>query len=325
MKVLLLTNASAGRGRGAAVVERVQGALRGAGHDVTRLAVDVSDLVRFAAAFADRLQGADVLVVAGGDGTVHHALGAIVEGRVPVYHVPLGTENLFARHFGMTREAGDLVGVLARFDPCVECVDVARTSWDSHSRLFGIMASIGPDASVVARLAAVRRGGISHLSYVGPIVAELFGSYLPRLSVWVDGREVVQSLRGMLVVANSPEYALGVNPARDASMRDGFLDVVFMPAESAVGVGVWLARCAAKMQFEGDSRCEGSVGTRGKSVRVEFEDDVGGGGRVMQVDGESLGLGGARTIEFDVLPQALRVLVPASHADRPPISQSGPG
>ena len=185
-------------------------------------------------------------------------------------------------------------------------VDVVRANWGSQSRMFGIMASIGPDASVVARLASVRRGGISHLSYVAPVVAEMMGAYLPSINVVVDGKEVVRGERGMLIVANSPEYALGVNPARGASMRDGVLDIVFMPTSSAVGAGLWLARCAARMQFEGDSRCEGCRVASGRRVSVEFCDV--GEKKMMQLDGECVLVEGGNVVGFEVLAGALRVL-----------------
>lgn len=304
---MILANAASGRGRsgrGAEVVARVVSELRRAGHAVAQLSV--AEVRERREALSESLVNADVLVIAGGDGTVHHALGSCVAAGVPVYHLPLGTENLFARHFGMTCEPGMVVASIADLEHCVQRVDVVNAQFAGQTRMFGIMASIGPDASVVARLASVRRGGISHLSYVAPVVAEMMGAYLPSINVVVDGKQIVRRECGMLIVANSPEYALGVNPARGASMRDGVLDIVFMPATSAVGAGLWLARCAARMQFEGDSRCEGCLVASGRSVSVEFCER--GEKKMMQLDGECVLVEGGNVVGFEVLAGALRVL-----------------
>lgn len=334
--VLMLSNSASGRGesgRRAVVIERIVRAIRRAGHELELL--EVRQVRENRELLADALTHADVFVIAGGDGTVHHALAACIDARVPVYQVPLGTENLFARHFGMTKDEGVLIEAIEAFERerfgsgfdfahpkslpppaggAFCCVDAVLATWGDQRRLFGIMASVGPDAGVIARLAAVRKGGISHLSYVLPIVAEVFSAYLPKLMVSVDGREIAREERGMLIIANSPEYALGVNPARGASLSDGTLDVVFMPAESAVGAGLWLARCAARMQFEADSRCDGCRVASGRSVTIEFEREVEK--RVMQFDGECVLVEGtaseAAMVRFELLPGALFVLKPAS-------------
>lgn len=309
MRILTLTNPSAGSGKGAAVVARALERLRADGHAVTTLGVSRAEADSFGTRFWDGLSASDALVVAGGDGTIHHALPSILDAGTPVYHLPLGTENLFARHFGMSRDADALARAMAACD--VRCSDVAHVTVDGDdpatpdwTRRFAIMMSIGPDASVVKRLAAVRRGPISHLSYVRPILAELAQPWLPRVSAWVDGLPVVEGRRGMLVVANSPQYAVRIDPARHALVDDGKLDLVFLPAESGLALGWWLARARLRRHLNGSTGPGSAIAARGAEVRVSVDDPRA----ACQMDGEDVSIPARPTMTIRVDPRALRVM-----------------
>jgi diacylglycerol kinase family enzyme len=313
LRILTLTNPSAGTGSGAAVVARALDRLRADGHLVSTLAVSRGDAESFGMRFGEALSTCDALVIAGGDGTVHHALPSIIDSGVPIYHLPLGTENLFARHFRMTRDAGALGRAIGA--NAIGLSDIAQVSVDHDDpatpewmRRFAIMMSIGPDASVVKRLAAVRNGPITHLSYVKPILAELANPWLPRVSAWVDGRQIIEHRRGMLVVANSPQYAVRIDPARHAIIDDGKLDVVFLPAESVLAAGWWLARARLRMHLNGSADRGGAFWVQGGEVRVMVDD----ASPACQMDGEDVPLPARPTLNIRVEPRALRVVtVPA--------------
>jgi len=165
------------------------------------------------------------------------ASGPAARTSTPVYHFPFGTENLFAREFGVDRSPERLLAAIERFH--VETVDVGV----ANGRPFLLMASLGYDAEVIHDLASRRRGGISHLSYVPPIVRQILRWQPPPVDVRVDGTMIVEQGRGMVVVANSRQYARRLDPARRASMTDGRLDVVFLPMESRLDVIRWMILC----------------------------------------------------------------------------------
>ncbi|MGE4198428.1 MAG: diacylglycerol kinase family protein, partial [Phycisphaerales bacterium] len=107
---------------------------------------------------------------------------------------------------------------------------------------FFLMLSVGPDAAVVHRLAAARTGAIGHWSYLRPILSEMLAPTLRPLTVHADGSRLFHARTGLLVIANSPQYGVRINPAARASISDGLLDIVFFPAESAAELVVWAAR-----------------------------------------------------------------------------------
>jgi diacylglycerol kinase (ATP) len=280
------------------VRSEIESALRGAGHQAVALDVSAPDFgpgsVRAIA------EGPAAVVVIGGDGSVHHALPLLAGSGVPVYQAPLGTENLFSREFGMTRDPGTLVRALAARR--VRTIDVGvceatDAAGEKVVRRFAIMCSLGPDASVVHRLAKVRNGPISHLSYVRPCVEEALAPVLARTRVSVDGTPLADWTTGMLVVANLRQYAMRVDPARDASPDDGMLDVVLMPADSGLGT---LARMAgARLRRSPDS----VLTARGRVVEIEAE------GSPSQIDGEAF-VHQLRSATFRIEPGALSVLLP---------------
>jgi diacylglycerol kinase (ATP) len=295
MNVVLLYNAISGNGSATQVCERLKAELRRAGHDAHPVeASNGSTGARLKAP----LQGADALVVLGGDGTVHSAADAAISAGTPLYHVPMGTENLFAREFGMSRSIRRLVRSLDAGE--VREVDTGVCG----SRTFLIMSSIGPDASVIHRMERARRGAISHLSYLRPILGEAASPSLSPLTVTVDGRRVVENQSGLLVVANSRQYALRIDPARDASMTDAMLDVVFFPARSRARLLAW----ALWARLGRHRRTQSLVYEQGSSVQVQCEHS----GMPVQLDGEAAGdVGRQQTaLQFGVGSRRLRVLVP---------------
>lgn len=268
MEIAVLHNHRSGRGAGADAARSLEDALRGAGHGVRSVVAEREMNGRL----TEQLRSADLLVVAGGDGTVHHAADAAIAAGVPLYHYPMGTENLFAREFNMSPSPEALLKAVGAWN--VRSVDVGR----ANGRPFLIMLSIGPDAGVIARLAKDRQGPISHLSYLRPILAEMRSPSLTPLTVEVDGREVVDGRTGLLVVGNSRQYALRVDPAARANVGDGELDVVFLPASTALGVLWWVIKSRLRLHLR-DSR---AVYRRGREVRIR----PGGGLPAVQADGE---------------------------------------
>lgn len=283
----IIYNPASGSGRASRIAHSFQRALADAGHEVQPVRVG-----------APRPTGwvPDVLVLVGGDGTVKHALDEAIAAGVPIYHVPLGNENLFAREYSMTRDPARLRRALD--DPRVHAIDVGVVEHGPARQRFAIMLSVGPDASVIHRMDADGRSARGHLAYVAPIAEELADPGIEPITLDVDGRRVVDAQPGLLVVANLRRYAFGIDPARNADPRDALLDAVFIPATTP-GRLIWAAACAALGRLD---RIEGVVAVRGS----RFEINAPGG--KAQADGEPLRL--PMPLTASVEPRALRVLRP---------------
>lgn len=297
MRVVLLRNSKSGKGHAPALSARAAASLRRAGHEPDEIEIGAPDL-------PSRLEGAGAVVIVGGDGTVHHGLRLLTSIDAPIWLVPTGTENLLARELGMRvspERVGDAVSTGVR-----RRIDVAKTTAGGAGgaeRLFVIMLSIGPDASVIHRLDAMRTGPISHASYVRPVLQELRRPALPRLTVDVDARRLVTDQRGLLIVANSRQYALRADPAAEADIADGRLDIVFFPCRSALGAAGWLVRSRLRRAL----RHRRVVHARGADVRIALGlGELAGASLPVQMDGEAISMGSG-PISVSVAPGALSV------------------
>lgn len=298
MRVLMLANMRSGVGRAPRLARAIERQLTGWSHEVITL--DVGQLARSpkgsTGPLASGVAGADAVVSIGGDGTIHHALPDLLASRRPVYHVPGGNENLFAREFGMSADPIALARALETFR--IDSVDVGAAG----GRPFAIMVSVGPDAGVIHRLHASRGRASGHAMYLGPVLHECLRPHLPCLSVRLDGRPVVAARRGLVVIANSRQYAARLDPAPRADMRDGLLDVVFLPAQSTMSAVWWGLRCGLGEHMDDHH----AVYERGSEVVIESS-----GRAPWQADGEVGGwIEPGEPLALEVRPATLRVLRP---------------
>jgi diacylglycerol kinase (ATP) len=110
VKIVLLANTKSGRGVAERAAAEFAPALRPTGTlwRSWRWACRTSGWGR-------ALAGAGLLLLAGGDGTVHKAVGDAITADVPIYHIPCGNENLLAREFGMERRLDALRDAIRRW------------------------------------------------------------------------------------------------------------------------------------------------------------------------------------------------------------------
>lgn len=233
-----------------------------------------------------------VVVAAGGDGTLSLAAASLhAEGRdVPVVPMPLGTENLLARHFGHTADAESVVRSIRHGSSYR--LDAGSTG----GRMFLIMATCGFDAEVVRGMHLTRRGHISRVSYLRPILRAMCKYQFPQITIRVDDGEPIDCCWAM--VFNLPRYGGRLKIEPDAVGNDGRMDVIaFQRGSIASGlkyvVGIWLGR---HQRFGDVIRCQGREIEITAPNRVPF-----------QLDGD---YGGRLPLRIETLPQSVHLLLP---------------
>jgi diacylglycerol kinase (ATP) len=314
-RIALLVNVASGRGRAKAIAARLA-PLCGGGKGGTGGAPRIVEVGPGRTVDLDSaLAGCDVVIIVGGDGTLHRALPALRASGATVYHAPTGTENLFAREFGMSvKAAGPAASLASAHARPIDLGECDLGSGAAH--LFVLMASIGLDAAITHRLAARRTGPIRRSSYLAPIVTEAIFGRPPVVSIEIDGARVVTQQRGLFVCANSRHYAVRLNPARDALIDDGLLDFVFFPARGPVTLTAWAALARVRLHVGRP----GVMYRQAKRARVTIHDVGDGTGDAaspscpwLQLDGEPIEWRPQQrdaTIEFRALPGALNVAAP---------------
>jgi diacylglycerol kinase (ATP) len=219
-EIALLTNPTAGKGKGGRVRDRALARLREGGLVVRNLqgrdADEALDLARQCVA-----DGVDALVVCGGDGMVHLGAQATATTGTPLGIIPAGTGNDVARYFDISRKdpvsAADVV-VAGR----TRAIDLAR----SGSRYFVTVLAAGFDAAVNER-ANRMTWPKGQMRYNMATLAELRVFEPLPYTLQMDDREL--SLEAMLVsVGNGPSFGGGLRITEGAELDDGLLDVVII-------------------------------------------------------------------------------------------------
>lgn len=229
------------------------------------------------------------IVAAGGDGTLVNV--AQRHPGVPLAVFPMGTENLFARHLRIPR-SGRLAAQVV--------ISGNQSSFDTatvNGERFLIMVSAGVDADVVRRLSQERRGNISHLSYLRPILSSFWGYSYPELTVLDEQGDVIGE-GTHVIVANLPEYGFRMPFAEAAAPGDGLLDVAIFTGRGTCQT-MWHA-VRMRLGFSVESAV---IRSRHARVSVTSTADQ----TALQFDGDP---GGCCPAEIAVEPRSMTCLVP---------------
>ncbi len=288
-EIALLTNPSAGKGRGFRSAAIALPRLREAGFVVRDLAGrdgdEALDLARQCVA-----EGVESLVVCGGDGMVHLATQALAGTDTNLGIIPAGTGNDVARYLGIPRNDPQLAAdvVVGSF---VRTIDLAQVG----PAYFVTVLASGFDSKVNERANRLRwpRG---QMRYTLATLAELrVFEPLPYV-LELDGE--TRRLEAMLVaVGNGPSFGGGLRITHGAVMDDGLLDVVVIKPMSKPELvrtypKLYSGRHVTHPQYEHHLV---------RSITIAAP------GVVAYADGERLG---SLPLTVNVAPNALRVLAP---------------
>jgi diacylglycerol kinase (ATP) len=186
---------------------------------------------------------ADVILLFGGDGTMHRHLGPLVKLGLPVLVVPAGSGNDFARALGL-RNVRDSLAAWRKF--CagtgnVRTIDLGVISTSENAkpapepRYFCSVAGIGLDGEVVARANRMPRWLRGHGGYALSLIPEIFAfAPLPMKILAPDANDswTTRSDQPTILAAfaNTPVYGGGMKIAPQAKMDDGLLDICVVGA-----------------------------------------------------------------------------------------------
>jgi len=255
MRVLIAYNPVSGRGVANKLSGDISAALLQSGCDVELLPTEAGDPKNW---LSPRLKQMDRVVAVGGDGTLRSIASCLIGTNIPVYHAASGTENLFATSMQMSNDPHKVVNAVLGGD--VHRIDTAT----ANGEFLLLMVSVGFDAEVVADLAKNRGKSITHMSYVMPCIRKFLHFSAPRMTITIDGEQIIKNQIGWVVVANSPAYARGLNPARNASITDGSLNVVFLPIQSRCSLMIWMLRVKRGMHLQHKNAIE----LRGTNIQI---------------------------------------------------------
>jgi YegS/Rv2252/BmrU family lipid kinase len=241
-------------------------------------------------------KGFDTFVAAGGDGTVSGLVDGLVQTEMPLGILPVGTVNALARELGIPLDLDQAVQLLTG-DHTFVFMDVGRVG----DRYFALNASVGVSVSTMQATEPQDKRRLGVLAYLSNEVEALVGLQPYLFEIDVDGLRR-QWRASEVVVANGG--AIGDPLLRwgpDVRLEDGHLDLCIVRARSALDyLGLIWSILAGRQRQDRRLRC---IPVR-QSVHIDVKEAM-----LVQADGEIVG---ETPVRIEVLPHAVKVIVPAS-------------
>ena len=231
---------------------------------------------------------ADIILGAGGDGTINQIASRLVNTGIALGVIPLGSGNGFARHFKIPLDTITAISKIS--DYTVKEID---TVWFNRHCMINI-GGIGFDAHISSAFANTKKRGLQ--GYVKTIVREL--NYKSQFySIYNNGQRIWEGNAFMIGVANATQWGNNVVLHPGALPDDGLFNIVVLKKFSPLHFGGIL-----KHLLEGKlHHNKNSVVLTGTDfmIRREAEGPI-------HVDGEPVWLG--KEININIEPLSLKIL-----------------
>jgi lipid kinase YegS len=236
----------------------------------------------------------DLLIAAGGDGTVNEVLHGLMDlseaTRPTLGIVPLGTANDFAAGCGIPSDPAKALALCMKGEPIPIDVGKANEHWFINAASSGFGAEITATTSPELK----RLLGAAAYTMMGAILAINLRHY--QGSLILPDREITGS--GLVaIVGNGRQTGGGIQVAPRACIDDGLLDVLVVRQISPTAL---LAAARELQQLPADGEYISYRQTPWLEVHSEATIPV-------NLDGEPLSFSKVR---YEVLPKAIQVIVP---------------
>lgn len=261
---------------------------------ITKKAGDAQRLTREAVA-----AGVDAVAVYGGDGTVTEVASALVGTQVPLAIFPGGTANVMSVELGIPSDLAEAIALVCSDEHEIRQVDMGQVMGD---RKFLLRVGVGVEAEMVVGADREAKDRLGWLAYVVSGLNALREPQLVQYHLTLDGLQVER--QGLTcIITNAGNLGLpGFSLSPIIDIGDGLLDVIVI---SQADLGSLLSVAASVVIGTENSRSVEHWQVRQVSVVADPPQSVEG-------DGEDMG---QTPIEIEVLPRAVRIIVPRQDAE----------
>lgn len=248
--------------------------------------------------------GAELVIVWGGDGMVQQCVRVLAGTNVPLAIVPAGTANLLATNLAIPSDIAEAVKI-ALHGVRMQ-LDVATMNGEP----FTVMGGAGFDGMMIADVDGTAKERLGRVAYVRSSIKAMSA---PRTTarIRIDGAPWFDGPASCVLIANVSTLIGGLKVFETASPTDGLLDIGVVVAKGPLQ---W-ARVFGRIVIHSDPDASPLVqSTTAKKVDVRFAHKVR-----YELDG------GARTktrhLKVHIRPGALTICVPQPPLDVAPVDQ----
>ena len=170
----------------------------------------------------------DVLVVAGGDGTLSDIINATDSNTVLSY-LPMGSGNAWRNTLGLPRSRRKIAGQIKRGR--VHTIDLVLVDEERK----GLLASVGFEGHALSERRKLLARGVSGFdAYFRATAKSVFGGYKGEdASVDLDGKSIRVREAVTLIFTKTPFYGYGIKIVPKAKLDDGLVHVLLVSGNPA--------------------------------------------------------------------------------------------
>jgi len=233
----------------------------------------------------------DIVIVAGGDGTVNEVINGIIGSKIILAIIPFGSTNVLALELGIpfnAKEASELIAHGKRLK-----IDLGHAKTSEGSRYFSMMVEAGFVPKLIEGVNLKIRKRWGNLSYLLSGIRQLLTYKWYNIHVEHKSRSVGY----LAIVSNSKDYAGEYQIAEKASITDGLLDLVVINRKGFGGIIKFLSSVLIG---------KSNTFLRGEYYQIKEAHIYCRHKMLVQVDGELMG---TAPVDVKVAPKALTVMV----------------
>ena len=207
-------------------------------------------------------KGANVVLAAGGDGTIRAVAESLRGTDVPLALLPSGTGNLLARNMSLVLD-NLAVSVDTAFTGRARPIDVGvveaeRADGTRSTHVFLVMAGLGLDAQMAANTNALLKARVGWIAYIDAIARGVRDNNKVKVRYSLDGGPVASASVNTVIVGNCGLLPGNIQLLPDAVIDDGVFDIVALRPGGFVG---WV-QIYVKLVWENGVLRRSTVGRR---------------------------------------------------------------
>lgn len=240
-------------------------------------------------------KGIDLIVAAGGDGTVSLVGSSIIRTDIPLGILPIGTGNLLARELKIPMDLESALETITSGASSRNLIDAIQL----NNQTYVLNISTGVSAKMMERTNVYEKRRMGVFAYILHFFQQLLGLQLEKFEIECDGIRKNYSASEVLV---TNVQVAGLEPLKwpePVSLSDGALDLFIIRAANLLDVMAFVFVMFTKRR---------SLNPVYKYVRIKSSCRIEPKGQLnVQADGDIV----AQTpITVNVLPHALTIITP---------------
>jgi YegS/Rv2252/BmrU family lipid kinase len=233
-----------------------------------------------------------IVVAVGGDGTVNEIVQVLANSEIPLAIVPTGSGNGLARHCHIPIVLEEAVAMLTSGHQLQ--IDLGK----ANSIYFISNAGVGFDATVCNTIRETKSRGLK--MYILKVIQNYFSYKRDEYGITTEDRYLKQKAF-FLNIANGKEFGYGFEIAPQASLQDGFLDVILVKKINLF-TGFSFVLDGWRKRLHKNRNC---IYFKAKKLTIE-----GRKLQYFQTDGDAQNCDGV--CEISIAEKALKLVVPSS-------------